>query len=207
MLQVASIARDAAAYVGMFAAAAGAVVTLWTLGRKTLAAVHSFYHKVDAAFGQLQPNGGKTLVDRVQSIERTVQAIAAESGLQSHRFRALAENLNYAHFEADAEGAWTYASRALAELTNVHVDDLLSWGWVSAVHPEDRERVVREWHNSRKSAGSRFTARFRFWTPTGQRDVAVVAEAYPVRSHSGDAAHWFGTISPIKERANGPETV
>jgi PAS domain S-box-containing protein len=48
-------------------------------------------------------------------------------------------------FRCDAEGCATYANPAFGEISETDAGQLLGAGWLRAVHPADRDRVLQEW--------------------------------------------------------------
>ncbi|MDP5292866.1 diguanylate cyclase [Oceanimonas sp. CHS3-5] len=64
------------------------------------------------------------------------------------RFRALSEFSPMGVFEADASGHNIYSNRYYSDLLGRDTDTLLGAGWIEALHPEDRERVVASWNDA-----------------------------------------------------------
>lgn len=64
------------------------------------------------------------------------------------RFRLLADNDPTPMFEADSHGECLWVNRAWIHTTGVSLEDALGRGWVTAVHPDDRAWVYREWQKS-----------------------------------------------------------
>jgi PAS domain S-box-containing protein len=69
-------------------------------------------------------------------------------------------------FEADARGRYTYVNARWCEMTGLTTEGALGDGWIGAIHPEDRERVVSAWHRLVRTAAP-FRAEYRFLLPEG----------------------------------------
>ncbi|WP_158625158.1 PAS domain-containing sensor histidine kinase [Corallococcus terminator] len=108
--------------------------------------------------------------------------------------------------EAMAQPVWTTnkrgeviepAPRWLAFTGQTH-EEHLGLGWLAAIHPEDRKRVVRGWVDSlRTRASYRGEFRLKFHTG-GYRDV--VGRAVPVFNKEGDIREWVSTAEDVTDR-------
>jgi PAS domain S-box-containing protein len=101
-------------------------------------------------------------------------------------------------FEADARGRYTFVNAAWCEMTGLTAAQALGQGWAEAIHPEDRPRVLGEWHRA-VHAGERFHDEFRLGAP---EDEATWADAIaePIRSPAGDVVGFVGSLTDITER-------
>jgi len=125
---------------------------------------------IDAIQGQVQtimkqvmPNGGSSMVDsmrRIEALQETQSQVNAEHGEQlksvskqmamlTNTMRAnLNTNPRLATFEADDKGRLIDANKTYLRWTGLQLVELLGWGWINAVHPEDRARVRAEWNEA-----------------------------------------------------------
>src|SRR5690606_23839241 len=70
-------------------------------------------------------------------------------------------------------------------------------GWIDAVHPDDREAVLKEWGRALAEVWPRFTHTYRLRTATsGYRHFAV--EAAPVRD-GNTVIEWTGTCADVEQ--------
>lgn len=103
-------------------------------------------------------------------------------------------NIEAAEFEADATGAVTYVNLTYARWLGVGKGELLGWGWVNFLHPEDRNRVRFEWDECRKQHRV-FNLRYRIVsidneTITVDALITPIPEAPPARS-------WIGVMRRV----------
>lgn len=107
----------------------------------------------------------------------TEQARALRDYEQSEkRFSAFASLSSVGIFRADAKGNLFFANDKWSEISGIGIKEAMNEGWVSAIHPEDRKRVVDTWHSVIENSEGQ--ARFRFEHPSGEiRHVEVVATA------------------------------
>ena len=90
------------------------------------------------------------------------------------RFRALTEQLPVGVFMTDAQGEYRYVNDRWCQLTGLTAEQAAGSGWISALHPEDRESMLHAWRQAVKG-GSEFVAQHRFRTPSGREPGRIPA--------------------------------
>lgn len=123
---------------------------------------------------------------------------AVPEGLDAQRFLALADQAPVGIFETDAQGFCTFVNRRWCEIAGLEAKAALIQGWKSAIHPADRERVLREW-NAALQEQREFHLEFRFRRPDGETRWVVGSALAKVDEHGATLGH-FGTILDITER-------
>ena len=73
-------------------------------------------------------------------------------------------------------------------------------GWQSAIHADDRHRVLTLW-NAAMSNGSPFEARGRIWHEASQGYRYFVARAVPVADRDGAVQQWIGALTDVDDHA------
>ena len=97
-------------------------------------------------------------------------------------------------FEARPDGSRSYANRRLKELSGMADDDLASSA-PAVLHPDDHERVTREWAEA-VASGSDYAGRYRFLRPDGTvRWVDTYASA--MRGPDGTLTRWLGSVTDV----------
>jgi PAS domain S-box-containing protein len=69
--------------------------------------------------------------------------------------------------------------------------------WASALHPDDRDRVLAEWSRS-DASGEPYSGQYRLLAVDG-RSVWVRDEAVLLRDHEGTPVHWQGVMIDISD--------
>jgi PAS domain S-box-containing protein len=97
--------------------------------------------------------------------------------------------------------------------TSPQIVELLGYGaqewtqdaelWVRSIHPEDRERVVRE-HRASNRKGERFLEEYRILAKDG-REVWIRDEAVPVEGGDGTVLYWRGVMVDITAQKHAEE--
>jgi PAS domain S-box-containing protein len=123
----------------------------------------------------------------------------AEAALQvsEERHRKLSDCSPVGIFESDAEGHWTYANARWAGISGLSLVESRGQGWISAIHPADREEVLESWR--------RALAERREWThehrllPSLGTVRWVRVRAAPVVSKEAQPAGYVGTVEDISQ--------
>ena len=76
-------------------------------------------------------------------------------------------------------------------------------GWLNAVHPDDRERVVAVWQELLEQ-GRSGEVEYRVLTKDGEYRW-VLARGVPLKADDGSVREWVGTITKIHEEKQAEE--
>ena len=87
-------------------------------------------------------------------------------------------------------------------ITGQSLDEYLGNGWLDAIHPEDRERVEREWRECVR-AGKVFDSRYRVRTKTGSYRHYDV-RAVPIE-RDGKIIEWVGASTDVTGQREAEE--
>jgi diguanylate cyclase (GGDEF)-like protein/PAS domain S-box-containing protein len=130
--------------------------------------------------------------------ERLRRRSEAKVRASEQRFRTLAGSSPVGFFECDASGRWVYVNDRTAALLGLPGSACLGEGYATALHQDDRERVLRRWAEAvREGRPLRVECRF------SHRDAEVVwtiCEAAPLLGDDAVATGFIGTITDITER-------
>ncbi len=83
------------------------------------------------------------------------------------RFQVLAKVSPVGVFHADKQGDCTYVNDSWCKMADISFNDALGVGWFSAIHPDDRDRVFKDWYENIRNA-TRFKSEFRFLCDDGK---------------------------------------
>jgi PAS domain S-box-containing protein len=111
------------------------------------------------------------------------------------RYRTLIQAISQIVWTRSPEGEFAERQAAWEEFTGQSLNEYLGWGWLEAVHEEDRLRVKQNWRRSVEAA-SPYHAEYRLRSRDGTyRWVSV--RAAPVLESDGTVREWIGTHSDI----------
>lgn len=113
------------------------------------------------------------------------------------RYRSLVENGALAVWTAAADGA-VVSIGGWAALTGQSPAEVVGWGWLDAVHPEDRALVRDRWTRAIAS-GRAYEAEYRLRGPNGESRWTA-ARAAPLRDAGGAILEWLGVNTDIDDR-------
>ena len=120
-------------------------------------------------------------------------------------FRTLAEGSPSGIFRTDAAGSWLYVNNRWCEISGIRAEAARGDGWVSALHPDDRERVFGEWATATKKRQS-FLSEYRCQKPDGTV-TWVVGQARAETDPQDKTLGYVGTITDITERVQAEEEI
>ena len=145
----------------------------------------------------------RRLQDALASVERQVaertEALSramAKLELSEQQFRLITELSPFHLFRAGPDGDATFLSPGFLSMTGLTRDRALGFGWVEAVHPDDRDQLMAHWEQALHS-GVVFQAEFRFRVATGEYRW-YRARVVPDR-HEGGIIGWVGAAVDLHE--------
>ena len=124
-------------------------------------------------------------------VEKRTEELAHSLALQHSLF----DNVPQIVWLADLNGAITFANRVWAEKIGIVADDWKDEGWSRALHPEDLERVMREWREA-ASVKDIFEIEYRLLHRDGMyHDYQV--DARKTFAQKGQAICWIGICNDV----------
>jgi PAS domain S-box-containing protein len=127
------------------------------------------------------------------------ERMAAERSMRESelKFRTLTSHAPAGIFLTDSGGRYLMVNERWLQYAGMPEEEALGEGWTSALHPDDRQRVLAEWDAFVKE-GSEFSSEYRFQRP----DKAVTwlrASASPLAEADGAIAGFIGTLTDITD--------
>lgn len=141
---------------------------------------------------QFKPNGGNSLRDVLDRVERELTTSKA-------RTKILLNMSKYGVYEADEEGKCIWVNRKWCEITGLLPEEAVGHGWVTALHPDDRDKVFTEWKSS-ISLNRDFDLVYRF--KNTQTGVVTLVQGHSTGVRSSKSKHLIhiGSILPLEEK-------
>jgi PAS domain S-box-containing protein len=121
------------------------------------------------------------------------------------RFRTMADNAPVMIWVTDATGYCTFLSQSWYDYTGQTQETGLGFGWMNAVHRDDRERAEREFLSANEKCAP-FTAECRFANAAGEYHWAINS-AQPRFDASGNYLGYVGSVVDIHERKLAQEAI
>src|SRR5882724_3298728 len=141
-------------------------------------------------------------------LERSHQALKnalIEIKNSENRLRTIIDTIPALAWSARPDGSAEFFNRRWLDYAGLSAEEASDWGWIVALHPEDRGRLIDYWRHLLASgeAGEiearlrRFDGEFRWF----------LFRASPLRDGSGQVVKWYGTNTDLEERKRAEEAL
>lgn len=124
----------------------------------------------------------------------------AEARLRESKqsYASLAAAVPVGIFRTDIAGNYTYVNELWCKIAGLTPETAMGKGWLQALHPEDRDAIDLEWHQSIQENRS-FHLEYRFQRPDGSVTY-VYGQSVAEYDAEGEVIGYVGTITDISER-------
>ena len=130
------------------------------------------------------------------------ETAAAEIRRSEERYRSLVQGGAQVVWVAAPDGAMKEDSPEWRWITGQSEEEYSGFGWLESVHPEDRERVERDWRECVRT-GKIFDDRYRIRTKAGSYRHYDV-RAVPIE-RDGKIVEWVGACSDVTSQREAEE--
>jgi PAS domain S-box-containing protein len=113
------------------------------------------------------------------------------------RFRTLAKHAPVGIFQLDRSGSCVFVNEHWTTRAGMTPEQSLEDGWLRAVHPDDRDHVLRV-HSEALSHGKPYAFSYRIQPPNGKLSW-VETVAVPIRDNAGALTGYIGTTVDVTE--------
>ena len=161
--------------------------------------IHSTGHPVLGPSGELIELVG-TVIDITERKQGEKELRASE-----RKYRNLVDTTPAFVHTALPNGELDFFNCGWLEYVGVPMTDLLGWGWISAIHPDDVEILVAKWRASLES-GETFVAESRVRRADGEYRWFLHRKE-PLRNEVGEIVKWYGSSIEIEERKTAEEKI
>ncbi|MET7242532.1 PAS domain-containing protein [Methylobacterium sp. EM32] len=127
------------------------------------------------------------------------QEVARQEG-EAPDFRRMVESIPHLVWQANPLGDWIWASPQWAAFTGQSPSSSRGYGWLDAVHPEDRARTLQAWQAASRKGVLAIEHRLRRHSSDGiegESHLWFSTRATPRRDGDGRPVAWFGTSTDI----------
>jgi PAS domain S-box-containing protein len=135
-------------------------------------------------------------------VAEAAAAAAAEIKRSEERYRSLVQGGAQVVWVAGPDGAMKEDSPEWRWITGQSVEQYTGSGWLESIHPEDRERVERDWRECVRS-GKVFDDRYRIRTKAGSYRHYDV-RAVPIE-RDGKIVEWVGASTDVTSQREAEE--
>jgi formate hydrogenlyase transcriptional activator len=135
-----------------------------------------------------------------QGVARTVERKRVDDALHAAeaRFRAMCDASPLGIFLAGPQGECVYLNPAGERICGLPMAEAAGKGWMNALHPDDRERVIARWGSAVESRGDYKTPIHRYVHKNGEvRSVEVRALPVAGQAHG---VNYLGILEDVTQR-------
>jgi formate hydrogenlyase transcriptional activator len=119
------------------------------------------------------------------------------------QFRRFLEMIPALAWRSFPDGAREFHTRQWHEFTGLSAEESRGWGWTKVVHPDDLDRLMREWSAIKSSGqGGTLESRVRRFDGTYRWFMIRVEPFY---NDAGEIESWYGCNTDIDDRKNVEE--
>lgn len=133
----------------------------------------------------------------MQTDENRIQSLLTVKESEQ-RYQTLSEKSPVGIFRTRPDGYTTYVNPRWCQITGLSFNDAVGNGWLEAVHPDDKIKIVDGW-NKATNQQTKSIAEYRYLKPD-QEVVWVFGEAVAELSETGEVVGYIGTITDITAR-------
>jgi PAS domain S-box-containing protein len=155
----------------------------------------------------VSPHGGELaeLAESFNEMAATLERRTAETArsltalIRSEtRYRSLVEASAAIVWDMPASGEIATEQPRWAEFTGQSFEEYRGWGWLDAIHSDDRARIALAWAAAVDDR-AQFHAELRLRRSDGEHRH-MVARATPILSNEGSVREWIGVYTDVTER-------
>lgn len=163
---------------------AGGTAGIWTFYfkviKKGLQKARSGLQFAEIAYRELVPGSGQSLREANDRTEIKVDIVMA-------MIHEMMDRGPTPYFRANDHGELVWANKAYTRLLERDMAELYVHGWITAIHPGDRENVVVEWKEAVRQKRI-FSMKFRCIAESG-KEHTILYTASPILSNGGLAGY------------------
>ncbi|HJY90089.1 MAG TPA: PAS domain S-box protein, partial [Candidatus Acidoferrum sp.] len=129
-----------------------------------------------------------------------------EAARQSERELRDVVNTVPAHvWSTSPEGQVDFVNDRWLRFTGLALDEAFGWKWEAVVHPDDRTRLVADWHTAAKN-GQAMESEARVRRADGEYCWWFIRNV-PLRDETGKLVRWYGTAIDIEDRKRAEQAL
>ncbi len=127
--------------------------------------------------------------------------------ISENRYRVLTELNPQLIFTSDPAGQITFANQSLLDFLGMSTPEPgQQQEWLSAIHPEDRERVAHDWVHSLRT-GTKYVGQARVRRASDGQHRWLDMTALPIQGAAGAIQSWLGVAADIHDQKSAAESL
>ncbi|HZH28613.1 MAG TPA: PAS domain-containing protein [Azospirillaceae bacterium] len=153
---------------------------------------------VDRGRVERDPDGRPVRMTGILTDITAHKAVERALALGEERYRSLVEATAAIVWSTPASGRFEAEQPGWSAFTGQSFEDLKGWGWLNAVHPDDRANTISVWSHAVNSRSIyQVEHRLRRWDGTHRH---MMVRAVPILDASGQVREWVGVHTDVHEQ-------
>lgn len=146
----------------------------------------------------------RTVVDRCwEALQRS--SAVRQLRESEERYRSLVTATSAIVWDSPASGEFETPQPSWSEFTGQTFQQFFGWGWLDAVHPDDRAETAAAWKRA-LGTSSQYVVEHRLRRADGEyRDMSV--RGIPILDATGEVREWVGIHEDVTERKRASEAL
>jgi PAS domain S-box-containing protein len=179
----------------------------------TIKHLHSVAHPVRDESGEITEVVG-TVMDVTEQwkarteLEKAFEEVKQRTEAARRSERELRDVVNTvpAHvWSTSPEGQVDFVNDRWLQFTGLALDEAFGWRWETVLHPDDRTRVVADWHTATKN-GQAMESEARVRRADGEYCWWFIRNV-PLSDETGKLVRWYGTAIDIEDRKRAEQAL
>src|ERR1700688_4014577 len=179
----------------------------------TIKRLHTIAHPVMDESGEMTEVVGTAMdvTEQVQArieLEKAFEEIKQRTEAARRSERELRDVVNTVPanvWSTSPEGAVDFVNDRCLQFTGLALDEIFGWKWEPVLHPDDRTRVVADWHTAVKN-GQAMESEARVRRADGEYCWWFIRNV-PLRDETGKLVRWYGTAIDIEDRKRAEQAL
>lgn len=151
----------------------------------------------DTGFPIRSPGGEITHVGGISQDVTEQRDMSEQLRENQRRLWTVIEGIPQLVWRASNDGQWTWASPQWCDFTGQTLAQSQGYGWLDALHPDDRSQAVAGWEKA--DGSSHLDMETRLFHAGEGRYRWFQTRALPVRDEAGRIVEWLGTSTDIDD--------
>ncbi len=148
-------------------------------------------------FSELVPNGGNSMWDKIDRMDKRTQALVDSQLTGLHLIRMVASHTAKIMWTADKDGNTDWMNEHWMDKTGIPIAHSMGYGWLNGLHSDDREWVIEAWQAAVEH-GRDFIETFRLEHDVTNKITTVKAKASPIKDpNNHHIAGWTGIMVEV----------
>jgi len=161
---------------------------------------------IELSVSELHLGGRRMFTGLVHDVTRRRQTIQALADSEE-RYRSLVAATSAIVWTTDSGGMMVQPQPSWQAFTGQNAEEYREAGWSNALHPDDREPLIKLWRQTIAGHHSSYEAEYRLWHSATQSFRVVSARGVPIAGADGTVREWIGTCTDVTLRQQAVEAL